>query len=187
MALCLRSTHSAVMTAVSAPVVRHHQHATCTQPAVRRARPSAPQHLTPAAPVLQLQLTPLAGYSVPCSTTPMAAACATASGHIFLGATDGNVYQVQYGKRQACRLTCVSRSFLSMLGAGVLPGYLAKRIWNAVPIRLLVVDNDRHFLYTLSESHTIRVRPWPPARTCSSACVSILAECLTFRERVAKV
>lgn len=116
--------------------------------------------------LLQLQLTPLAGYSVPCSTVPMAAACTTASGHIFLGATDGNVYQVQYGKRQACRLACVSRSFLSMLGAGVLPGYLAKRIWAAVPIRLLAVDNDRHFLYTLAENHLIRVRR-PP---CLCAC-----------------
>lgn len=107
---------------------------------------------------MQLQLTPLAGYSVPCGTIPMAASCATAAGNIFLGGTDGNVYQVQYGKRQACRLACVSRSFLSMLGAGVLPGYLSKRIWNTVPIRLMVVDDDRHFLYTLAENHMIRVR-----------------------------
>lgn len=120
--------------------------------------------LTRSTVVLQLQLTPLAGYSVPCNTIPMAAACSTTAGHIFLGATDGNVYQVQYGKRQSCRLACVSRSFLSMLGAGMLPGYLANRIWNTVPIRLMVVDDARHLLYTLSENHTIRVRPTPEPR-----------------------
>lgn len=99
---------------------------------------------------------------MPCNTVPMAAACATAAGHIFLGGTDGNVYQLQYGKRQSCRLACVSRSFLSMLGAGMLPGYLATRIWSTVPVRLMVADDARHVLYTLSENHTIRVRPLPP-------------------------
>lgn len=108
--------------------------------------------------VMQLQLTPLAGYSVPCNTVVMCSVAATSAGNIFLGGADGNVYQLQYGKRQMCRLSCVSRSFLTMLGAGVLPGYLSSRIWSLVPIDTIVVDNDRHFLYTLSQNHSIRVR-----------------------------
>ena len=112
---------------------------------------------------MQMQLTPLAGYSVPCNTRTMCSIAATASGNIFLGCEDGNVFQLQYGKRQMCRLTCVSRSFLTMLGAGVLPPLLVGKIWNLIPIDTMVVDNDRHILYTLSRNHSIKVPSPPPA------------------------
>ena len=105
-----------------------------------------------------MQLAPLAGYSVPCNTITLCAVTATSSGNIFLGGEDGNVYHLQYGKRQMCRLTCVSRSFLTMLGAGVVPSFLMKKVWNLIPVQAMVVDNHRHYLYTLSKNHSIRVR-----------------------------
>jgi hypothetical protein len=99
----------------------------------------------------------------------MCSVAATASGAIFLGGGDGLVYQLQYGKRQLCKLVCVSRSFLTQLGAGVIPGYLAQRIWNMVPIETMVVDNDRHYVYTLSQNHSIRVWLHHPAHLLCAA------------------
>jgi nuclear pore complex protein Nup155 len=102
-----------------------------------------------------MTLTPLSNYSVQTDAVSMTACAHSASGAIFLGGADGHMYEIDYGKHGRCRKVNVTQTMLSMLNA-VIPRLLTGHVPS--PVVQIVVDDERHFLYTLAQNSTIEVR-----------------------------
>lgn len=79
------------------------------------------------------------------------------SGQVFLGGSDGNLYELQYEKEEAwfkrqCQLKNHTRSIISMFVPTFIGG-----MYSGDPICQICVDEKRRLLYTLSKNSEIRV------------------------------
>jgi nuclear pore complex protein Nup155 len=101
-----------------------------------------------------MTLMPLSGYSVQTDTVHMCSCVHTADGRIYLGAADGHIYEIDYGKRGRCRKVSVTATVLTLLSA-VVPRMLTGHSPSAVT--QMVVDGDRHFLFAVQQPSSILV------------------------------
>ncbi|KAK9508420.1 hypothetical protein O3M35_005984 [Rhynocoris fuscipes] len=102
----------------------------------------------------ELQLTNDVLYSIQCENVTFTVIKGTASGRIFLGGSDGNLYELIYQKQTSwwgrrCKLVNQSRGTLSYLWV---PYFFADD-----PVAQIVVDPSRHILYVLTNSGGIDV------------------------------
>lgn len=102
----------------------------------------------------ELQLTNDIIYSIPCENITFTVIKGTASGRIFLGGSDGNLYELVYQKQASwwgrrCKLMNRSRGVLSFL---IVPFFISDD-----PVASVVVDPSRHILYVLLNSGGIDV------------------------------
>jgi hypothetical protein len=78
----------------------------------------------------------------------------TTDGRIYLGAADGHIYEIDYGKRGKCRKVSVTSTVLSLLSS-VVPRMLTGH--SPAAVTQMVVDPDRHFLFALQQTSAILV------------------------------
>ncbi|KAH6773918.1 nucleoporin 155 [Perilla frutescens var. frutescens] len=110
-------------------------------------------------PYAEVSLQPLPEYTIPSDGVTMTCITCTDRGHIFLAGRDGHVYELQYttgsGWQKRCRKVCLTAGLGSVISRWVVPNVFK---FGAVdPIVEMVVDSDRHVLYTRSEDMKIQV------------------------------
>ncbi|XP_042463574.1 nuclear pore complex protein NUP155-like [Zingiber officinale] len=105
-------------------------------------------------PFAEISLQPLPEYRIPSDGVTMTCITCTDKGRIFLGGRDGHIYEMQYstgsGWRKRCRKVCLTTSFGSLLSRWILPNDF--KFGAADPIVDMVIDNERHILYTRTEA-----------------------------------
>eukprot|EP00889_Picochlorum_renovo_P004014 jgi/Picre1/31044/NNA_006401.t1 len=88
----------------------------------------------------------------------MISVASTQDGRVFLGGSDGNVYEIIYAAKDTwrtkrCVKVCHTRGIKAYL-----PSFIPSSLLGSVqPIVQIVVDDERHILYTRSQSSVIHV------------------------------
>jgi len=107
-----------------------------------------------------IALQPLPMYTVPSDNVIMTSVATTAAGRIFLGGADGHLYELQYnaadgwGRKRCQKVRLTGR--LQQLLPSFLPSIFG--LGAASAVHKVVVDDERHILYVLSQPHaTIQV------------------------------
>lgn len=106
----------------------------------------------------QISIQPLPLYSVSSDNIPMVKVASSASGRIFLGGSDGHLYEILYSsteswRQKRCRKICLTGGIKRYLPS-FLPSFLVGSPQALVDI---VIDNWRNILYTRSQSSVIHV------------------------------
>lgn len=176
----------------------------------------------------ELSLQPMPLYSLPSDNVIMTCCASSASGRIFLGGSDGGVFEVQYaasdswrsrrcskvtrGRGPGCQLwlsaarralgahcragcecagapRCADAASLTVLLRMLVPACLQVRLTRGlqqllpsfvpsllfgppVPLDKLVVDDERHILYSLAANSALQVRA-TRVRVCVRTCVNV--------------
>lgn len=106
----------------------------------------------------QLSLQPMPLYSLPSDNVVMTCFAASDSGRIFLGGSDGHVYEVQYAATDSWRQRRCSKVRVTGGIQQMLPSFLPSFLFGApVPLDKLVLDNERGILYSLAANSAIQV------------------------------
>ncbi|XP_068659840.1 nuclear pore complex protein NUP155 [Aristolochia californica] len=110
-------------------------------------------------PYAEISLQPLPEYSIPSDGVTMTCITCTDKGHIFMAGRDGHIYEMQYtsgsGWQKRCRKICITAGLGSLISRWVIP--TALKFGAVDPIVDMVVDNERHILYTRTEEMKIQV------------------------------
>ncbi|KAL1568628.1 nuclear pore complex protein NUP155-like isoform X1 [Salvia divinorum] len=110
-------------------------------------------------PYAEVSLQPLPEYTIPSDGVTMTCITCTDRGHIFLAGRDGHVYELQYtngsGWQKRCRKVCLTAGLGSVISRWVVPNVF--KFGAADPIVEMVVDSDRHVLYSRTEDMKIQV------------------------------
>uniref|UniRef100_A0A8D8PSS0 Nuclear pore complex protein Nup155 n=4 Tax=Cacopsylla melanoneura TaxID=428564 RepID=A0A8D8PSS0_9HEMI len=106
----------------------------------------------------EIQLVKRVLYSILTDGVTMSTIKGSSTGRIFLGGTDGNLYEIEYQRdatwfSKACRKVNLTQSSLSY----ILPTFVNALITREDSIVQIAIDNSRHVLYTRSEVGTITV------------------------------
>ncbi|EFN51092.1 hypothetical protein CHLNCDRAFT_141404 [Chlorella variabilis] len=106
----------------------------------------------------EVTLQPLPLYSVPADNVTMVTVSSTADGRIFLGGADGHLYELQYSagdswRSKRCQKVCHTGGLRQLL-----PSFLPSFLFGSPSALVeICVDNQRHFLYTRSQSSVLQV------------------------------
>lgn len=110
-------------------------------------------------PYAEISLQPLPEYTLSSDGVIITCITCTDNGHIFLAGRDGHIYELQYttgsGWRNRCRKVCLTTGLGSLVSRWILPN--AFKFGAADPIVEMVVDNERHILYTRTEGMKLQV------------------------------
>jgi nuclear pore complex protein Nup155 len=106
-----------------------------------------------------LLLQPLPLYSLPSDNVIMTCVASSAAGRLFLGGADGHVYELQYAAADSWRQRRCSKVRLTGGLQQMLPSILPSFFFSAPqPIEKLVLDDERHILYSLAANNGLQVR-----------------------------
>ncbi|XP_077230476.1 nuclear pore complex protein NUP155-like isoform X2 [Tasmannia lanceolata] len=110
-------------------------------------------------PYADLSLQPLPEYTISSDGVTMTCITCTDKGRIFLAGHDGHIYEMHYttglGWHKRCRKVCLTTGVGSLISRWVVPNVLK---FGAIdPIVDMVVDNERHILYTRTEEMKLQV------------------------------
>eukprot|EP00879_Flechtneria_rotunda_P022745 GHRR01024022.1.p1 GENE.GHRR01024022.1~~GHRR01024022.1.p1 ORF type:complete len:934 (+),score=353.75 GHRR01024022.1:671-3472(+) len=109
-------------------------------------------------PYEELSLQPMPLYSIPSDNVIMTSFAASATGGLFLGGSDGHVYEIQYAANDGWRQKRMSKVRVTGGLQQMLPTFLPSFLFGAaVPVDKLVVDDERQILYSLSANSAIQV------------------------------
>lgn len=106
----------------------------------------------------EVTLQRLPQYTVSTDNVSMISVASTQDGRVFLGGSDGNVYEIIYAAKDTwrtkrCVKVCHTRGIKAYL-----PSFIPSSLLGSVqPIVQIVVDDERHILYTRSQSSVIHV------------------------------
>ncbi|XP_010932548.2 nuclear pore complex protein NUP155 isoform X1 [Elaeis guineensis] len=107
----------------------------------------------------ELSLQPLPEYTIASDGVIMTCMTCTDRGRIFLAGRDGHIYEMQYstgsGWHKCCRKVCLTAGLGSLVSRWVLPNAL--KFGSVDPVVAMVVDNERHILYSQTEDMKLQV------------------------------
>eukprot|EP00878_Enallax_costatus_P030926 GHUV01033740.1.p1 GENE.GHUV01033740.1~~GHUV01033740.1.p1 ORF type:complete len:413 (+),score=119.95 GHUV01033740.1:567-1805(+) len=105
----------------------------------------------------ELSLQPMPLYTLPSDNTIMTCFASSALGRIFMGANDGHVYEIQYAATDSWRQRRCSKVRVTGGIQQLLPGFLVPLFGQPTALDKLVVDDERHILYSLASNSAIQV------------------------------
>eukprot|EP00798_Chlamydomonas_sp_ICE-L_P007357 gene7357-480_t len=107
----------------------------------------------------EVSLQPLPGYSVPSDNVITSCVTGSAGGRIFLGGSDGHVYELLYNPSESWRKKRCTKVRVTGGIQQYLPSFIPAILGFGAPsaIDRVVVDDERHILYSLSQSSAIQV------------------------------
>lgn len=106
----------------------------------------------------EISLEKLSQYTLSSDNVSMISVASTKDGRVFLGGADGNLYEVTYAAKDTwrtkrCLKVCHTRGIRAYL-----PSFIPATIMGAPqPILQILVDDERHILYTRSQSSMLSV------------------------------
>ncbi|XP_038977739.1 nuclear pore complex protein NUP155-like isoform X1 [Phoenix dactylifera] len=107
----------------------------------------------------ELSLQPLPEYTIASDGVIMTCITCTDRGRIFLAGRDGHIYEMQYstgsGWHKCCRKVCLTAGLGSLVSRWVLSNAL--KFGSIDPVVDMVVDNERHILYSRTEDMKLQV------------------------------
>ncbi|XP_077236028.1 nuclear pore complex protein NUP155-like [Tasmannia lanceolata] len=110
-------------------------------------------------PYAELSLQSLPEYTISSDGVTMTCITCTDNGHIFLAGRDGHIYEIQYttgsGWHKRCRKVCLTAGVGSLISRWVVPNVL--KFGSIDPIVDMVIDNERHILYSRTEEMKLQV------------------------------
>ena len=105
-----------------------------------------------------LVVQPLPQYVVSSDNVPMISVAATKLGRIFLGGSDGNLYEILYSAKDTwrskrCYKICHTKGIRSYM-----PSFLPPSLFGQTqPLVHIAIDDERHILYARSQNSMIQV------------------------------
>ncbi|KAI5740100.1 hypothetical protein M8J76_000495 [Diaphorina citri] len=106
----------------------------------------------------EIQLVKKVLYSIPTDGVTMSVIKGSSMGRIFMGGTDGNLYEIKYQRdaswfSASCSKVCLTSSSLTY----ILPTFINALITQEDSLAQICIDNSRNVLYTRSELGLISV------------------------------
>ena len=106
----------------------------------------------------EITLQSLPQYTISTDNISMISVAGSTNGRIFLGGSDGNVYEIKYEAKDTWRSKRCTKINHTRGIRGYLPSFLPSSIFGQPqPIVHIAIDNDRHILYTRTQNSVITV------------------------------